>query len=530
MRAAILPLCAACLLPAQAAPSPAEEIRLLGTESFEERAGAAGRLKALLADLERKGDRAGLREAALALQEARESPDVEIRTAAARLLAPYEAGGAVWMRDSRELRAMHRIESSPSHPDLIACWCSALGERGRGIAVLRAATGEPLWRKEQAEVPGLIHGLILDRDAVLCGGELAERPEGAGWLAAYDARGGNALWSRSGKGLPGPVAALEERSGGIFAWGRTPGGFWMGLFGKEDGAPRWIADGSGFPDPRLLWTRDGILARRNGRLRLYDAETGALRWSLEDAGLPLEYQLSILPDAAVIGGWRETDPETGKPDPRSFWLAAVDLSTGKLRWRRRMKSALYAVGSLPDGIAVLGAGEKVRWVALLDPATGEARWETPLGPEAWASFDGGIRVAEPSGQGEGRKRILRLDPATGKALEAGASAPASTGPPGGWSPVPGCEGLLRLQEGSAWEPGSGRLRVIRERDARPLGDLRGMPGEIMGCRAFPEGMLVWGKGCSNVKDDGVSKSGDSFGWAGLFRLRDAWDEGPWPPK
>jgi alcohol dehydrogenase (cytochrome c) len=116
----------------------------------------------------------------------------------------------------------------------------------------------------------------------------------------------------------------------------------------------------------------------------------------------------FLTDSAA---WRRTGDRfahahfTKLPEKEQFGvLSAVDVSTGKIRWQRKVRGHLMCGGALATAGGLVFFSESGGWLDALDAATGGALWqeravEGPAGPPISFLVQGHQRIAVTSKRG-----------------------------------------------------------------------------------------------------------------------------------
>ncbi len=249
-------------------------------------------------------------------------------------------------------------------------------------------------------------------------------PEGSGRVTAFDAVSGDVVWIHDRR-FPSDIAISEgyARTRGVsiyrdtLYWG-TADSYLVALDART-GTLRWevkTADyhsGEGHAHPPLIAEGKVFLGQAGGdngapgRFRAFDAETGALLWTVNTAPGPGDpgYDTWTRRDVPPLGGapWNTIsyDPElrfvyfsTGQPAPWSTALRgpgdslytntvlAVDAQTGKIRWHFQLNPAddwdragyenmlvdLVIGGRTRKALVQTG---KMGWGVVLDRQTGE---------------------------------------------------------------------------------------------------------------------------------------------------------------
>jgi alcohol dehydrogenase (cytochrome c) len=249
-------------------------------------------------------------------------------------------------------------------------------------------------------------------------------PEGSGRITAFDAVSGDVVWIHERR-FPSDIAISEgfARTRGVSVyrdtlyWG-TADSYLVALDART-GRLRWETktgdyhDGSGHAHPPLIADGKVFLGQAGGdngapgRFRAFDAETGALLWTVNTAPGPGDpgYETWTKRDVPPLGGapWNTIsyDAElrlvyfsTGQPSPWSTALRgpgdalysntvlAVDPQTGKIRWHFQLNPAddwdragyenmlvdLVIGGRTRKALVQTG---KMGWGVVLDRQTGE---------------------------------------------------------------------------------------------------------------------------------------------------------------
>ena len=249
-------------------------------------------------------------------------------------------------------------------------------------------------------------------------------PEGSGRVTAFDAASGDVVWIHDRK-FPSDIAISEgyPRARGVSIYGHTL--YWgtadsyLVALDARTGKLRWEVEtgdyhtGEGHIHPPLIAEGKVFLPQAGGdngapgRFRAFDAETGALLWTVNTAPGPGDpgYDTWTRRDVPPLGGapWNTVsyDPElhlvyfsTGQPAPWSTALRgpgdalytntvlAVDAPTGKIRWHFQLNPAddwdragyenmlvdLVIGGRTRKALIQTG---KMGWGVVLDRQTGE---------------------------------------------------------------------------------------------------------------------------------------------------------------
>jgi alcohol dehydrogenase (cytochrome c) len=249
-------------------------------------------------------------------------------------------------------------------------------------------------------------------------------PEGSGRVTAFDAVTGDVVWIHERR-FPGDIAISEgfARTRGVSVYRDTL--YWgtadshLVALDARTGKLRWdvvtgdYRSGEGHAHPPLIAEGKVFLGQAGGdngapgRFRAFDAETGALLWTVNTAPGPGDpgYDTWTKRDVPPLGGapWNTIsyDPElrlvyfsTGQPAPWSTAVRgpgdalytntalAVDAQTGKIRWHFQLNPAddwdragyenmlvdLVIGGRTRKALIQTG---KMGWGVVLDRQTGE---------------------------------------------------------------------------------------------------------------------------------------------------------------
>ena len=249
-------------------------------------------------------------------------------------------------------------------------------------------------------------------------------PEGSGRVTAFDAVSGDVVWIHD-RQFPNDIAISEgyARTRGVsiyrdtIYWG-TADSYLVALDART-GRMRWQVKtgdylaGEGHAHPPLIAEGKVFLGQAGGdngapgRFRAFDAETGALLWTVNTAPGPGDpgYDTWTKRDVPPLGGapWNTVsyDPEfrlvyfsTGQPAPWSTALRgkgdalytntalAVDAQTGKIRWHFQLNPADdWDRAGYENMLVDLNIGGRTRkalintgkmgWGVVLDRQTGE---------------------------------------------------------------------------------------------------------------------------------------------------------------
>jgi outer membrane protein assembly factor BamB len=184
-------------------------------------------------------------------------------------------------------------------------------------------------------------------------------------LVAIQVESGHVIWRRNTHG-PGTTTAgtsivvtptrVIAGDGGLVAFTHTGIERWR--FNPADGGNPGAYLGENAPD--LL-----LAGSSNGRLWAVDTESGAVRWALD-----LSQKERLIVFAPVVSDGMVFAAFIAPDEVRTGGLVAVDLATGRERWRRRLS---FAGGPLPAGAIVLAADQDGS-IHAFDRGSGVSRW------------------------------------------------------------------------------------------------------------------------------------------------------------
>jgi outer membrane protein assembly factor BamB len=152
----------------------------------------------------------------------------------------------------------------------------------------------------------------------------------------------------------------------------------------------------------LLATHDGVIAEvSDGRLSLLSPRTGAELWSVPSE----EEWLSLTRwgDDIVVYQGSFGVVSTGDGSPLGA-VAALDLATGRERWRRDLGATVTELARGEGQLVALvyksvAPDEIAGGLVGLDPGTGRTRWDQGLEPNRW-SVRFGTRMIQATGEAD----------------------------------------------------------------------------------------------------------------------------------
>ncbi|WP_157987487.1 carboxypeptidase regulatory-like domain-containing protein [Jiangella endophytica] len=221
---------------------------------------------------------------------------------------------------------------------------------------LAAATLRPAWTQRAGSA-------VTFASPVIAGGRVFLGSDG-GRLAAYDAGGGERLWSyQTGDALRGTPAVAGD----------------------------------------LVVTGGGL----DGGLVALDTATGQPRWSVPTPGRLTVYTAPSVVDGVVYAA-------TGPTQTRDDTVFALDAATGEQLWATDVGTSVFAGPAVGEGLAIVGNADDGELIAL-DAATGAVRWTLTRDRDY---FIGGASIVDgtvfvPTTDGDGGGSLLAVDAATG---------------------------------------------------------------------------------------------------------------------
>lgn len=234
------------------------------------------------------------------------------------------------------------------------------------------------------------------------------RVDGSSWLAAVSGRTGQSLWQQSVAedwAQYTTTSTVRDRA--------------------EPLTRPWVGEVAG----RLV-----VVLVEGGRLRAWDARTGAPAWGPLEIGFPLDR----MPRMVDLDGDRQPEAEIvhrGEEKDLAFAIAVVELPDGRVRWRQptvtlpeHLHGEIAALAEDWHQLEDLDGDGRPEWVTLvgrrrpaggwsfgievLEGATGARRWWQSLyeGDHPPSTPSGTRMVVGPDLDGDGRRELIALLP------------------------------------------------------------------------------------------------------------------------
>lgn len=320
-----------------------------------------------------------------------------------RPLVAGAVGQRVWQAELG--RALPKAQASAVLASGYLCLCAEDG----AIAALHLASGETAWQQaaptsqqrmlasdgarllvspiDLQPIP-TAHAALLALD-LASGGELWRHPTTAHSLSAAAVERGTVYFTTSA----GQLHALDAASGAERwavaheSWGSAApaaapglvvaGGRDSTLRGYADtGAPLWRWAGGGAFAGALCLAGDALYTCGwDGRLYVFDAQSGTLRWQLApERGQGTTSPPTIGAGRVFVGSrvYRDPSARTGG----TYALLALDASTGAELWRYPTPRHIVAGPAVAGGFVLAAADDGV--LRAIDAATGAEQWQLAL--------------------------------------------------------------------------------------------------------------------------------------------------------
>ena len=156
--------------------------------------------------------------------------------------------------------------------------------------------------------------------------------------------------------------------------------------GRSDGSVKWRGrtEGRIHSSPAI---RNGtaVVGSFDGSVYAFDLQSGARRWRFDTEGRGLESESVGYDRRSIISSPAVTDSAVyiGSRDGHFY---AIDMATGKLRWRVAHDDGSWSISSPAVADAVVyDASSDARFVHALSAATGEVRWKINTPGSVWSS-------------------------------------------------------------------------------------------------------------------------------------------------
>jgi outer membrane protein assembly factor BamB len=205
-------------------------------------------------------------------------------------------------------------------------------------------------------------------------------------------------WTSSAT-IAGGAAVFGARDGNVYAVNAT------------SGTQKWrYSTGARVVSSPAIANGVVVVGSQDGVLHAIDITSGKAKWRFATEGTKLESKnfgfdrTTIQSSPAVANGVVYFGARDG-------WWYAVDIATGKERWRVDHKvSWINTSPAVSDGLVYVGSSD-AHFVQAVDAASGDERWRTPTTGIVWASpavDDARVYI------GEGDGTMYALDKKTGK--------------------------------------------------------------------------------------------------------------------
>jgi outer membrane protein assembly factor BamB len=225
-----------------------------------------------------------------------------------------------------------------------------IGDATGTVRRLDRSTGTEIWRTAQFTGPLTMGG----NDSVVLVGS------GDGLLVAFDPSTGAERWRATLSPSGGTVSSAGIADGVVYAGTARNG---THALEAATGRPLWHVETSESTGTAVVangYVYVGMSSEdQTGHLRALDARTGRVAWEIDE---PFQ-------SPAVANGVLYTGSSTG-------FIAAVDPSSGAIKWRTRIRSPLHPLAVV--GGVVYAPSDQEHRVLALDAATGGQLWTLPV--------------------------------------------------------------------------------------------------------------------------------------------------------
>jgi outer membrane protein assembly factor BamB len=292
------------------------------------------------------------------------------------------ADGALHAVDSRSGRERWRfatagpISSSPA----VAQGTVFFTSRDRHLYAVDAESGRQRWRFAMGEDLPFIWGWDYFLSSPALDGGRVYVGSGDGHVYAVDARSGREAWRFKTGGRVRSSPAVAD--GSVYA-GSMDGRLYA--LAADSGRLRWTFDTEGVTldsasfryDRTSVQSSPAIAGRlvvfgcRDGHLYAVDRESGRLAWRFDHETSWVVSSPAVFEGMALVGS------------SDGHFFQAVDLATGKERWRHATGSNVYASPAVGAGVVYFGCQDGTFYA--LDARSGEERWRFQAGSRIFSS-------------------------------------------------------------------------------------------------------------------------------------------------
>jgi outer membrane protein assembly factor BamB len=273
------------------------------------------------------------------------------------------------------------IRSSP----ILRAGTLYVGSSDGTLAALDAATGAPRWR---CHVAGAVASTpAVDERAVY----FASRD---GLLHALDARTGRERWHHRFDAALGPddywdyFLSSPVLVDGVLLIGGGDGH--VVALDAASGRVKWRVDvGARVRSTIAAQAGTLVFGTMDGHVRALRASDGAALWSFATDGAAHKFAdagndtTSVVASPTIVGSSADALVAVGG---RDGMLYALDLATGRLRWRLTHDGSSWMLATATDGRTLYVAGGSAAIVQAVDAATGTERWRSKTHSAVFASL------------------------------------------------------------------------------------------------------------------------------------------------
>jgi outer membrane protein assembly factor BamB len=234
-----------------------------------------------------------------------------------------------------------------------------VAEHGFELSAVDVSTGQTRWRRVGTEPINLGATTLAEQDGRLAAILSSEVPDGPSSLVMIDSRTGTDLWSRvlGGYVYPYEHAYLELTAhGALYSYAGR-----LTMYNAATGAIRWVLETGARPEnrernrshaPGLIRLAPGaLLIAGDDHVSCVDPATGAVRWRTY-TGVPFVNDVRVAGNVVYAFGLRDPGGEDSAP---MSYMMALDLQTGNQLWRyERTGTAMSLLACKPDAVFVFG--------------------------------------------------------------------------------------------------------------------------------------------------------------------------------